>query len=188
MRNRYLFFIDLILLAPLPFLVMALRMESFAWSLDLTHAVVAYAALALPVRIGVAHSVGIYRFIWRHASLVELERLVFAGATSAALTFVIGAVLIQGLGLAPVRLPFSTLLLDGMLAAAIMAMPRIAVRFAARNPITTRRAQNRALIIGAVADLGAAIETWQAGGSIGSELCRQIAPLGPSRILIPDHS
>src|SRR5450759_1264591 len=156
MRNRYLFFIDLILLAPLPFLVMALRMESFAWSLDLTHAVVAYAALALPVRIGVAHSVGIYRFLWRHASLVELERLVFAGATSAALTFVIGAVLIQGLGLAPVRLPFSSLLLDGLLAAAIMAMPRLAVRFAARNPITTRRAQHRALVIGA-ANLGQSI-------------------------------
>ncbi|MEK7737879.1 MAG: hypothetical protein AAB319_09025, partial [Pseudomonadota bacterium] len=64
--------------------------------------------------------------------------------------------------LAPVRLPFSTMLLDGLLAAAIMAIPRVAVRFAARNPITTRRAQHRALIIGAVADLGAAIETWQA--------------------------
>jgi FlaA1/EpsC-like NDP-sugar epimerase len=317
MRNRYLFFIDLILLAPLPFLAMALRMESFAWTPDVTAAVFAYAALALPVRIGVAYSVGIYRFLWRHASLVELERLVFAGATAAALTFVIGAVLIKGLGLAPARIPLSALLLDALLAAAIMAFPRIAVRFAARNPITTRRAQHRAIIIGAgnlgqsilrdlsqssslhsnilpvafidddphkigqmlggltvvgaVTGLGAAIETWQAseviiavpgakgafirkvveatapygitprivpgvrdlidgrigalglrkvaiedllrrdpvttdlaavaelirgkivlvtgaGGSIGSELCRQIAPLGPAKLVILDHS
>lgn len=317
MRNRYLFFIDVVLLAPLPFLAMALRMESFHWPPDFLEAVFTYAAIALPVRIGVAYSAGIYRFLWRHASLVELEHLAFAGATSAVLTFVTGAVLIKGLGLAAIRLPFSALMLDGLLAAALLAIPRIAVRYAARNPTTVRRAQHRAIIVGAgnlgqsilrdlsqssslssnilpvafvddnsekhgqmlggltvvgaVSKLGEAIDNWQAteviiavpgakgafvrkvveaaaphgitprivpgvrdiidgrihtlglrkvaiedllrrdpvttdlcavaqlikdkvvlvtgaGGSIGSELCRQIAPLGPSKLLVLDHS
>ncbi len=317
MRNRYLFLLDLIFLAPLPFLAMALRLESFAWTPDLTSAVVVYAALALLVRLGVAWSVGIYRFLWKHASLVELERLVFATATSAAITFFIGAVLVRGLGLAPVRLPFSTLVLDAFLASAVLVAPRILVRFAARSHASTRRAHHRAIIVGAgnlgqsilrdlaqasdqsvgilpvafvdddpskigqmlgglpvvshVSNLGAAIESWHAteviiavpgakgafvrrvvdacsphgitprivpgvrdiidgrinllalrkvaiddllrrdpvttdlaavaglvrdkvvlvtgaGGSIGSELCRQIAPLAPSRLVILDHS
>ena len=317
MRNRNLFLVDLIILAPLPFLVMALRMESFIWPPELTQAVFVYSALALPTRLGVAYSVGIYRFLWRHASLVEIERLIFAGATSTVLTFVTGAILIFGLGLAPVRLPFSALLLDALLASVVMVAPRLAVRFAARSPAIARRAQHRAIIIGAgnlgqsilrdlshssslssnihpvafvdddaakhgqmlggltvvgsVASLGEAIETWQAteviiavpgakgalirtvvessaphgitprivpgvrdiidgrvgvqalrkvaiedllrrdpivtdlaavgelvrgkvvmvtgaGGSIGSELCRQIALLSPAKLLILDHS
>lgn len=317
MRNSHLFLLDLILLAPLPFLALALRRESFTWPPELAHAAIVYAALALATRISVAYSVGIYRFLWRHASLVELERLVFAGATSTALTFVTGSVLIQGLGLAPARLPFSTLLLDALLAALVMVAPRLAVRFAARRPTTNRRGKQRAIIVGAgnlgqsilrdlshspslsssilpvalvdddpskhgqmlggltvvgpVSGLGETIGTWQAtdviiavpgakgafirnvveacaphgisprivpgvrdiidgrvgvqalrrvaiedllhrdpittdlaavadlvrrkvvlvtgaGGSIGSELCRQIAPLGPTRLLILDHS
>ena len=317
MRNRHLFLLDLVLLAPLPFLALALRLESFVWQPQLARAVVVYAALALPTRIGVAYGAGIYRFLWRHASLVELERLIVAGATATALTFVTGAILINGFGLAPIRLPLSTLLLDALLASVVMVAPRLAVRFAARRPLTNRRTQHRAIIVGAgglgqsilrdlaqssslsssivpvafvdddpskhgqmlggltvvgsVADLGDAIGNWQAteliiavpgakgalirkvveaaalhgltprivpgvldiidgrvdvqalrrvaiedllrrdpittdlaavgklvrgkvvlvtgaGGSIGSELCRQIAPLAPARLLILDHS
>jgi FlaA1/EpsC-like NDP-sugar epimerase len=318
MRNRHLFLLDLVLLAPLPFLAFALRMESFSWTPDFAQAVFVYATLALPIRIGIAYGVGIYRFLWQHASLVELGRLVFAGTTSAALTFITGAVLIRGLGLAPMRLPYSALLLDALLASAIMVFPRIGIRFAARATFAAgRRAQHRAIIVGAgnlgqsilrdlsqsaslassilpvafvdddpykqdqqlgglpvvgpVAMLGEAIETWQAteviiavpgargafirkvveacsphgitprivpgvrdiidgrvdlralrkvaiedllrrdpittdlaavstlvrdkvvlvtgaGGSIGSELCRQIAALGPAKLVILDHS
>jgi len=149
MRNRYLFFIDLVLLAPLPFLAMALRMESFDWSASSAEAVFAYAAISLPTRIGVAYGAGIYRFLWRHASLVELEHLVFAAATSTVLTFVTGAVLLSGFGLAAARLPLSVLVLDAVLAAALLAVPRIVVRYSARNPAIVRRAQHRALIVGA---------------------------------------
>ena len=318
MRNRHLFLLDLVLLAPLPFLAMALRMESFVWTPEFAQAVAVYAALALPIRIGIAWGAGIYRFLWKHASLVELGRLVFASTTAAALTFITGALLIRGLGLAPMRLPFSALLLDALLASAIMVGPRIGVRFAARTSHAAgRRAQHRAIIIGAgnlgqsilrdlsqssslassilpvafvdddphkhgqmlggltvvgaVTRLSEAIDTWQAteviiavpgarggfirkvveacsphgitprivpgvrdiidgrvdlqalrkvaiedllrrepvttdlaavaelvrgkvvlvtgaGGSIGSELCRQIAPLGPARLVILDHS
>jgi FlaA1/EpsC-like NDP-sugar epimerase len=129
---------------------MALRMESFTWMPDFAQAVFVYAALALPIRIGIAYGAGIYRFLWQYASLVELGRLVFAGSTSAALTFITGAILIRGLGLAPMRLPFSALLLDALLASAIMVFPRIGIRFAARAATApSRRTQHRAIIVGA---------------------------------------
>ena len=161
MRNRHLFLVDLLLLAPLPFLIMALRLESFAWPLPFTEAVVAYAAIALPTRIGVAYGAGIYRFLWRHASLVELEHLVFAAATSAVLTFITGSVLISGLGLSSIRLPLSALLLDALVAGAFLAVPRVAVRFAARAPSVARRAQHRAIIVGA--------------GNLGQSILRDLA-------------
>lgn len=150
MRNRHLFLLDLILLAPLPFLAMALRVESFAWDPRFAEAVLVYATFALPIRIGIAYGVGVYRFLWQHASLVELGRLVFASTTSAVLTFITGALLIRGLGLAPMRLPYSALLLDALLASALMAGPRIGIRFAGRTVFAGgRRVQHRALIIGA---------------------------------------
>ena len=151
MRNRYLFLVDLILLAPLPFLVIALRLETFDWSPELTRNVVTYAAVTLPVRLGIAYGIGIYRFIWRHASLVELERLIFAGTASGIITFLAGAVILHGLGLTFGRLPFSTLLLDAILSSAIMTAPRLAVRYAARRPtaVVPRRGMHRAIIVGA---------------------------------------
>ena len=161
MRNRHLLLLDLVFLAPLPFLAIALRLESFVWSPDLATAAAVYAALALPIRIGVAHFTGIYRFLWKHASLVELGRLVFACATAAVLTFITGAVLISGLGLAPVRLPLSSLILDALVASVVLVVPRIAVRFAARTPVTNRRGQHRALIVGA--------------GHLGQSILRELA-------------
>lgn len=76
MRNRSPFLIDLSLLAPQPFVAMTLRTESFDWSPSISEAVHTYAALALPIRLGVANSVGIYRFLWRHVSLVKIEHLI----------------------------------------------------------------------------------------------------------------
>ncbi|MFA6130549.1 MAG: nucleoside-diphosphate sugar epimerase/dehydratase [Candidatus Omnitrophota bacterium] len=149
MRNRHFVLLDIALLAPLPFLVVALRFESLAWSAETTRAVLVYALLALPIRLAVAWSVGLYRALWKHASLAELERIFFAGAVSGLITFLVGAVLIRATGLSAVRMPYSSLLWDALLAANLMALPRIAVRALNRTTRRTGRPAKRALIAGA---------------------------------------
>ena len=55
----------------------------------------------------VAFAAGLYRRVWRHASVHEVERILLAATVSGAACFAIGAALIPGLGLAPVRVPLS---------------------------------------------------------------------------------
>ena len=149
MRNRHFVLIDLAMLSPLPFLVVALRFESLSWSTDTSRAVLAYAMLALPIRMAVAWTFGLYRALWKHASLAELERIFFAGAVSGLITIFVGAVVIRAAGLAPVRMPYSSLLWDALLAANLMALPRVAVRVFNRTSRGTGRPAKRALIAGA---------------------------------------
>ncbi len=149
MRNRFFLLLDVALLAPLPFLVVALRFETLAWSPDTIRAVVAYAAFALPIRIGAAYATGLYRAMWKHASLAELERLVFAGGISGILTFFVGAFLIRASGLSPVRMPLSSLVWDALLAANLIIAPRLAVRLLNRSRSHPSRNSKRALIAGA---------------------------------------
>lgn len=145
-RDRYLLLIDLCLLTPLPCLVVALRFETLAWHPDTVRAVLVYSALALAIRIGVAFVTGIYRAIWKHASDSELEHLVFAGAISAILTFFVGAVLIRDTGLSPVRMPYSSLIWDALLATNLLIAPRLAVRLLNRQASRPRRPGKRVLI------------------------------------------
>ncbi|MDA1082697.1 MAG: nucleoside-diphosphate sugar epimerase/dehydratase [Gemmatimonadetes bacterium] len=161
MRNRHYLLLDLALLAFLPFALFALRLETAAWPEDYTQALLAYIALALPIRLGVAYGSGLYKFLWRYASLVEMERLLFAGAVSGVLTIIAGGVLIKGLGLASIRLPYSFLLGDAVLAFGIMAAPRIASRLLARHKSSKRSGlAKRALIVGA--------------GEVGQSVLREI--------------
>lgn len=149
MRNRHFLLLDLALLSSLPFALFALRLETTSWSPEYTQAILAYVALAVPIRLGVSLGSGLYKFLWRYASLVELERLLFSGAVSGVLTMLAGGVLIKGLGLAPVRLPYSFLLSDAVYAFGIIAAPRIASRLMARHRHARAGAPKRAIIVGA---------------------------------------
>lgn len=148
MRNRHLFLLDVLLLAGLPALAVSLRVESFSWPAALSHAVVVYALLALTIRIGVAFATGLYRCLWQHASLSELQRILYAGAVSGIATMLLGAVGLTGLGLAAVRLPYAALVLDALLTTAVFATPRLLIRFAGRR---TNRSTNdrRGIVVGA---------------------------------------
>jgi FlaA1/EpsC-like NDP-sugar epimerase len=149
MRNRHFLLVDLILLAILPFALFALRQESTAWSPELAKALTVYSVIVLPTRIAVAFACGLYRFLWRYASLVELERLIYAGVFSGVVTFLVGAVIISGLGLAPTRLPYSFLIGDAVFAFGVLAAPRLAYRMANRSPSLRGAGGKRAIIAGA---------------------------------------
>lgn len=148
MRNRHFFFLDILLLLGLPALAVGLRVESLTWPTGLYTAVVIYSAVAIVIRLSVAWLAGLYRCLWQHASISELQRILYVGAVSGVLTFLIGAVGLTATGIANVRLPYVALVLDALLATAVLAGPRLLVRFAGRR--TNRSANDRrAIIVGA---------------------------------------
>jgi FlaA1/EpsC-like NDP-sugar epimerase len=156
MRNRHFLLVDLVLLGLLPFAVLALRLETFDFDTTTSETVLTYAALALPLRIAIMYGSGVYRFLWRYASLVELERLLYAGAVSGIVTFLLGAVILPGLGLTPIRMPLSALAFDAVATFGMIAAPRLAVRLLWARGATRAAGAKRAVIVGAGA-LGQAV-------------------------------
>ena len=147
MRNRLFLLLDVILLAGLPAFATTLRFESLSIPPDVARALLAYSLLVLPIRIALAYAFGLYRCLWRHASLNELQRIVFAACASAAVSAVLGTIGLQAMGLATTRLPLSALLLDAILTLGAFTTPRLLDQFAGRR----RRTDNdrRAIIVGA---------------------------------------
>lgn len=150
-RNRYLILIDATVLAALPFLVYALRFESFTWSRDHTQTALAFTLTMVPLEIAILLGFGLYRRLWRFASIWELQLIFAAGVVASALAWIIGAVVLPLSGLAPVRVPLSILAMYSVFSIAIVAAPRLLLRIAGHR-YPQRRASDRdrrALIVGA---------------------------------------
>ncbi|HET7186749.1 MAG TPA: nucleoside-diphosphate sugar epimerase/dehydratase [Gemmatimonadaceae bacterium] len=130
-------------------LAFAARYEGL-WTPDVEKQLVAFLMTAFPLKLIVLLAIGMYRRLWRYASVADLEVLMLAAALCAAVDLVCGSVLLTTLRLVSVRPSFAALLLDACLTALALALPRLAVRMAARRD---RRAHNanprRVLIVGA---------------------------------------
>ena len=149
MRNRHFFFLDVLLLAGLPAIAVALRVESFTWPTSLAVAVAVYSVVAILVRLSIASAAGLYRCLWQHASISELQRILYVGALSGVITFMFGAVGLTATGFSDVRLPYIALVLDAVLATAVLAGPRLLARFAGRRGKNRSANDRRAIIVGA---------------------------------------
>ncbi len=132
-RNRYLLLWDAALLAVIPLLAYALRFESFAWDAEHARTAWTFAAVMLPLEIGILVSFGLYRRLWRYASVWELELIFAAGVVAAASALVVGAVLLPSTGLTPVRVPLSVLAMYSVFTTCIVAAPRLLLRVAGRR-------------------------------------------------------
>lgn len=128
MRNRNFFAVDFLSLATIPFVVLFLRFEGVNWPAGYASMATAFALISLPIRLAVAHHFGLYRTLWRHAGVFELGRIVEAGLVIAAFDFTIGTLGLQWIPGKPDRMPFSSLILDGMLTLAILGAPRFGLR------------------------------------------------------------
>jgi FlaA1/EpsC-like NDP-sugar epimerase len=148
MRNRHFFFLDVVLLAGLPALAVSLRLESLSWPADLVRAVSVYTVLALGTRLIVAQSLGLYRCLWQHASISELQRILYAGAISGLITFLLGTTGLTATGIATSRLPYIALVLDALMATGVLAGPRLLARFAGRRADRST-SDRRAIVVGA---------------------------------------
>ena len=127
-RNRHMLLLDLVLLSLSPLLVYALRFEGVDWpELELRTAFL-FTAYTVPLRIAVYSAFGLYRRLWRYASITELELIFVAGVTASVLASLVGLTVLPGLGLLPARVPVSVLFTNGLLSIGIIAAPRFLAR------------------------------------------------------------
>ena len=149
-RNRYLLASDICLFTSSVLIAFALRFEGFEWGPDFSHAALWYLLLSLPLKLLVFGWAGLYRRLWRHAGVFELERLIVAALLSGVPCFLLGALVLPLSGLTDVRVPLSVLFIDALLSAAAGAMPRLLIRVMGHRGQRRRLVgAGRAIIVGA---------------------------------------
>jgi len=136
-RNRYFVLSDTVLFTVATALAFTLRFEGFDWPDVYRRTALVYLVSSVPLRLFICYHAGIYKRLWRHASVFEVERLIVAVSAFGVACLLIGALILPGFRLVPVRVPLSVLFLDVLLSAVFVTLPRLGVR------LLTRRRQRR---------------------------------------------
>ena len=150
-RNRHLLLLDAGSLVLAPLIAFVVRFEDVAWLGDNLQMVLPYALLSGPARLVVFYYLGMYRRLWRHASIGELRQILVAGGVAAVVAAAIGFWFMPATHIITGRVPFSVVFIDAFLTTAAIALPRLLVRtIRLRNPRMNRANPGRpALIVGA---------------------------------------
>jgi FlaA1/EpsC-like NDP-sugar epimerase len=152
-RNRHLLLLDLALLPVVTLLAYVVRFEGASWPAGYAAGALVYIPLSLGIKLAVVFLCGLYRRLWRFASILELETILLATAVSGALSVLLGAWLLPALGLIAPRVPLSVLAMDILLSAGVIALPRLLVRsFRWHQDHGERSEEKKVLIAGAHAD------------------------------------
>jgi FlaA1/EpsC-like NDP-sugar epimerase len=149
-KNRHFLAADVVTLLTATLVSFLVRFEDLSWISEHWRLVSLYIGLTLPLRLIAFYAAGMYRRLWRHASVGELRQIMLAGTISAAIGALIGLVLLPASGLTRARAPFSVVFIDAMLTGFALALPRLIARTARTN--RRRRKSDRAkpvLIVGA---------------------------------------
>jgi FlaA1/EpsC-like NDP-sugar epimerase len=150
LRNRHLLALDLVLIPLATFLAHTVRFEGLAWPAPYGQVAVIYLLISLPVKLGLLAGCGLYRRLWRFASVSELEGILIATGLSALAGLLLGGWLLPSLEVIPIRLPLGVLVLDACFTTAAVAGPRLAVRTVMwHHPARALSAPRRVLIAGA---------------------------------------
>lgn len=184
MRNRVFFALDLVLGLAVAFLAFSARFEGIGWIPEYGPAALAYAALVIPTRIAISFRIGLYRRLWQYASISDLETLLLGALQATGVSFLIGVVVLPFTGLSTGRIPVGILVIDSVMTAAALALPRLLTRVFARRVrsrvspdrrggTSRRRNEPRRVLIAGAGD---------AGGMIVKELLQNpelgLAPVG----------
>jgi FlaA1/EpsC-like NDP-sugar epimerase len=147
--------IDALLLSAAPLLAYALRFEGPEWGGAHTFTAFVYGALSVPLQLAIFFWFGLYRRLWRYASISELELIFIAGATASAACAVLGGAVLPWSGITPLRVPLSVLFMHALLSVAVIATSRLLMRIAGWRSARWRRnrrssdGDRRVLIAGA---------------------------------------
>ncbi|MBU0715073.1 MAG: polysaccharide biosynthesis protein [Verrucomicrobia bacterium] len=158
MRNRYLFLLDIVLLAVTPTLALVMRVDSAGWVANYAPALIQFTILALIIKLVIFLLFGLYRRYWRYASVDELVSIILAVGSA---TLIIAGVFFGAgiLGLDNARsLPRSLPFIDGLLTLVVVGGSRFSVRIAAHKRRRNECKNNsKAVLIVGAGDAGAAI-------------------------------
>jgi FlaA1/EpsC-like NDP-sugar epimerase len=151
LRNRHLFVADALAVILAPLAAFLVRFEEPRWITDNLRLVGLYLLLSVPLRLLLFYAAGMYRRLWRHASVGELRPIVVAGIGGGAVAGLIGLVVLPVFHLTATRVPFSVVFIDALLAGALIALPRLMVRVTRHGSMRRRRYESgkRVLIAGA---------------------------------------
>jgi FlaA1/EpsC-like NDP-sugar epimerase len=150
LRNRHLFAADAISIVAASLIAFAVRFEDLSWITANWQLVWLYIFLTAPLRLATFYSAGMYRRLWRHASLGELRQIVMAVSIAGLVSALVGLVLMRLIPNGPGRVPFSVVFIDAFLTGACVALPRLLARTVRRG--SARRRQDhgkRVLLVGA---------------------------------------
>jgi FlaA1/EpsC-like NDP-sugar epimerase len=151
LRNRHLLFADAVAAVLSVIVAFAVRFEDLGWVASNADFVLPYIIVSVPLRLIVFYAAGMYRSLWRHASVGELRQIIVAGLVGAIVCAVIGLWLLPGTDLLPSRVPFSVVFMDGFLTTAALGFPRLLARTIRSGSKRRRRLDHskRVLIVGA---------------------------------------
>jgi FlaA1/EpsC-like NDP-sugar epimerase len=175
LRNRAFFASDLILLSAAAVVAFAARYEG-PWPSDAAGMLRAAILVGVPVKLLVLLALGLYRRLWRYASVADLERLVLGAGACAVVDGVLGLAVMPALGIIPHRLSYAVILLNACLCALAIALPRFTMRVLVRRGRHSRDESFRRTIV-----VGAGV----AGGMIMRELTEN-AQLGMYPVALLD--
>ena len=149
-RNRYFVLSDILFFSASTLLAFVLRFEGSSWPEPYRAVAVGYLLVSLPLKVAVCYRSGIYNRLWRHAGVVELERLITAGAIIGITCALLGVVILPLVDAIPARVPLSVLILDVLLTAVAATLPRLGVRLLRRRNVRRHEGQvERVIIAGA---------------------------------------
>ncbi len=146
LRNRHLLVLDALLLGLAPYIAFAVRFEGWAWSPQIRSTAYVFGWACLIVEVGTLLASGLYKHLWRYASVSELEGI-FRAALLAALASIAAALLLVGFRIIPVRVPISVLVMNAMFCAAAIGLPRLFIRASASAPRRRQTDQGRRVLI-----------------------------------------
>ena len=137
-------------MAASPLWAYTVRFEGFHWGAPNVRTAIIYVLCSVPLKLTILLYAGLYRRLWRHAGVAELERILMACVVSAGASALIGALVLPGVGLTPLRVPLSVLFIDACLTLGVVALPRLLGRLMGRR-LQRRRLEDarRVLIAGA---------------------------------------
>jgi FlaA1/EpsC-like NDP-sugar epimerase len=141
---------DAVLLPLVAALAFVTRYEGTALPAGVDTVLLAYVGLAVPLKLLAMWRSGLYGRLWRYASIADLEVLGIAVAAAGLVGAAVGLGVIPFAHFTLARVPLSVLLLDALLSAAAISLPRLLVRMRlSRHRRRTEHAAKRALIVGA---------------------------------------
>jgi FlaA1/EpsC-like NDP-sugar epimerase len=149
LRNRAFFVSDVVLLPACAALSFAARYEGL-WTGAIRDTLLSFIVATVPLKLAALIGVGMYRRLWRYASVTDLEMLLAGAALCAGIDLVLGGFALSALGIIPERIGYAVVLLDACLSALTIALPRLTVRILARRDRRSRRVDaRRAIVVGA---------------------------------------